>query len=73
MLIVDMWDVVCEEAGATTKQKRFTSISAKAKIEAKVNALVFVDFYEDKKVLSLVKQNGEEETDSDKIEFLLQC
>lgn len=65
MLIVGAGDVVCQATG----EKRFTPAVAEAKIEAKVKALVLVDFDGDKKMLSLVKENGEEETDADKTEF----
>ena len=69
MLIASAGDVVYGEPKATEGGRRFTSTSAEAKIEAKVKALVLVDFGGDSKMLSLVKENGEEETDADKTEF----
>lgn len=66
MLIASAESVLC--AGNESKA-RFTSVSAEAKLEAKVKALIVVEFDQNQKTLSFVKDDGQEETDEDKQTF----
>ena len=66
MLIASAESVLCVDGEA---KPRFTPVSSEAKLEAKVKALVLVEFNENQETFSLVKDDGEAETDEDKLTF----
>ena len=66
MLIAGAENVMCDPAASN---KRFTSVSAEATVKAEVKALVLVDFEGNRQELSLIKDDGEEETDDEKLSF----